>query len=227
MVFDTRAPLTFIVALCFAGSAFANNMGLALQAYNKQDYSETIKLLKPLAESGNPEAQSLLGWMLYRGQGIRKSNKQALQWYVLAAEKGNSGAQFNLGFMYHQGHGVPLNYSEAVRWYIKAQEGGNIFAHYNLGLLVEEGKGIQQNMNLAFRLYLFAAKKRHPQSMGKIAYLYKEGLGVKRNYGLAYQWGFLATKREDALGVHVSNEIRESLTDSEIKRLEGTADRLL
>ncbi|MAW34293.1 MAG: hypothetical protein CMK56_07790 [Proteobacteria bacterium] len=208
-------------------TVFAGHLDEALNLYKSSKFLETVKLLKPLAEKGDAEAQSLLGWMYFRGEGVAKSNKSALQWYVLAAEKGNHGAQFNLGFMYHQGHGVPLDYSEAVRWYIKAREGGNVFAHYNLGLLIEEGKGIKENAELAFRLFLFSAQKGHPQSMGKIGHYYSQGEGVKIDRQLAYQWAFLASKQGDRLGSLVLEEVMTHLNPKMIEKLTMSAKKLL
>ena len=219
--------LLCLISISLCSTVFAGHLNEALNLYKSGKFLETVKILKPLAEKGDSEAQSLLGWMYFRGEGVAKSNKAALQWYVLAAEKGNHGAQFNLGFMYHQGHGVPLDYSEAVRWYIKAREGGNVFAHYNLGLLIEEGKGIKVNSELAFRLFLFSAQKGHPQSMGKVGHYYSQGEGVQMDRELAYQWAFLASNQGDRLGVLVLDEVMTHLNSKSIEKLKMSAKKLL
>jgi TPR repeat protein len=40
-----------------------------MAAYNRGDYVPAIRLFRPLAEKGNPKAQSVLGVMYRRGQG--------------------------------------------------------------------------------------------------------------------------------------------------------------
>ena len=225
-----RFHYSLYLALFFVNSvpiAFGADMSAALMHYDEGNFGKVLLIIEPLAEKGNPEAQSLLGWMYFKGQGVAKSNKKAIQWYVLSAEKGNSGAEFNLGFMYHQGHGVPQDYSEAVRWYIKAQAKDNVFAHYNLGLLVEEGKGIKEDPKLAFRLYLFGAKRGHRQSMGKVGHYFSQGEGVDLNYKLAYQWAFLAAKGGDRLGELVLDEVSVHLEKSTRQALQRSAESLL
>jgi len=41
----------------------------ASAAYARGDYDTAIQQLKPLAEQGNAEAQSRLGWMYENGEG--------------------------------------------------------------------------------------------------------------------------------------------------------------
>jgi hypothetical protein len=61
----------------------------------------------------------------------RKTTKEALKWYRLAADQGNAQAQNNLGFMYDSGEGVPQNYSQAYIWYSLAGTSGNADAVKN------------------------------------------------------------------------------------------------
>ena len=60
-------------------------------------------------ESGGPGvawAQSTLGLMYRRGEGVPQDDAQAVQWYRKAADQGDASAQFNLGVMYEHSEGT-------------------------------------------------------------------------------------------------------------------------
>jgi TPR repeat protein len=70
----------------------------------------------PLAARGDSEAQTIVGLMFARGQGVPQNFVAAVSWYHRASAQGNSYAQFLLGLMYDKGHGVPQNAVEAYKW---------------------------------------------------------------------------------------------------------------
>ena len=105
---------------------------------------ETEKTIQERAEAGDAEAQSNLGVMYEKGEGVPKDyveavkwyrkaaeqgdaygQKQLVKWYRKAAEQGVAIAQVNLGWMYDNGEGVPKDSSEATKWYRKAAKQGN------------------------------------------------------------------------------------------------------
>ena len=61
-------------------------------------------------------AQSNLGAMYDRGQGVKQDSAEAVRWYRRSANQGNAEAQFNLGLMYHIGRGVTQDYVQALLW---------------------------------------------------------------------------------------------------------------
>ena len=62
-------------------------------AYNRGDYLPAIRLFRPLAEQGNPKAQSVLGKMYRKGQGVARNPAQAFMWFSLAARRGDARAR--------------------------------------------------------------------------------------------------------------------------------------
>ena len=81
-----------------------------------------IELYHPPAEQGNTEAQIVLGWMYYNGEGVPQDFAEAAAWYRKAAKQGDAGAQTTLWEMYLHGEGVPQDDVEAVAWHRKAAE---------------------------------------------------------------------------------------------------------
>ena len=80
------------------------------------------------AEQGNAGAQSNLGVMYGKGEGVLKDEAEAVRWYRKAAEQGNDSAQFNLGLMHATGEGVLKDSVLAHMWSNIAGANGNASA---------------------------------------------------------------------------------------------------
>jgi TPR repeat protein len=67
-----------------------------MAAYNRGDYVPAIHLFRPLAEQGNPKAQSVIGVMYRKGQGVARSSVHAFMWFSLASARGDAKAKAEL-----------------------------------------------------------------------------------------------------------------------------------
>ena len=123
-----------------------------------------LRLIRTLAEQGNPKAQYNLGAMLLHGQGLAKNVAEAAQWFLKAAKQGIPLAQHNLGVMLLQGEGVTANPIEAARWLLAAAQQGDPKAQHTLGALYFEGRGVEQDMGLAC-FWLGLARHRAPEAL--------------------------------------------------------------
>src|SRR5437667_10144496 len=105
----SRTLKTAIVGLIsgIIGSAAEEPAADGRAAFERGDYVTAIRLLRPLAEQGNANAQFLLGVMYSTGRGVPKDYAAAINWYRKAADQGDPNAQTNLGVMYRDGHGYP------------------------------------------------------------------------------------------------------------------------
>jgi TPR repeat protein len=68
-----------------------------MASYNRGDYAPAIRLFRPLAEQGNAKAQSALGVMYRRGQGVARNSVRAFLWFSRAAARGDVRAKAELG----------------------------------------------------------------------------------------------------------------------------------
>ena len=118
-------------------------------AYDREDYSTALRVLKPLAKKGHAEAQFSLGEMYYDGDGVTEDITEAVKWYRKAADQGLEAAQYNLEVMSRDGQAVPQDYTEAAKWYREAAEQGDSCAQYHLGLMYHNGQGVTQDYVLA------------------------------------------------------------------------------
>ena len=84
------APLIGIAA------AVAGPWEDGMAAYNRGDYVPAIRLFRPLAAQGNTKAQSVLGVMFRKGEGVPKNSVRAHMWFSFAAARGDAKARAEL-----------------------------------------------------------------------------------------------------------------------------------
>lgn len=154
--------------LIFALPAAADPLGEGLQAYEAGRYDQAIKLLTPLANQSNSQAQFRLGMMHYHGQGFPEDEKLAVFWLRKAALQGHAKAMFELGNAYLLGHEaaklVPDPDREAALWFFQAASAGHAEAQYTLGLLFLAGKGVIESRKEAMNWFRKAAAQGHAEA---------------------------------------------------------------
>jgi hypothetical protein len=89
-------------------------------AFDRSNYATALKVWLPLAEQGDPAAQTYVGEIFEKGLGVQPDYPVAATWYRRAAEKGYSRAALNLGNLYERGLGVSRDPVQALNWYRRA-----------------------------------------------------------------------------------------------------------
>jgi TPR repeat protein len=113
-LFIAAATATLLVSIGNFAEAASFRQGVS--AFNRQEYLLASQNFFPLAEQGDPAAQTYLGFMFETGRGVPKNYTEAAMWYRRAAEQGDSLAQYSLGLLYDKGQGVPQDIVEANKW---------------------------------------------------------------------------------------------------------------
>lgn len=113
--------------------AFGVDLDHGLSALKTGKYAEALKILIPIANGGDDEAQRILGEMCYKGQGMKRDLVASFKWTEVSASNGNKIAQYNLGYLYEKGEGVASSSSLAIDWYTKAAIQGYVLAQHKLG----------------------------------------------------------------------------------------------
>lgn len=168
--------LLLVTALsALALPAAADTLGEGLQAYDAGRYAQAIKLLTPLANESNSQAQFRVGMMYYLGHGVPEDEKLAVYWLKKSAAQGNTEAMFELGNAFLLGHQaallVPEPDREAALWYFQAASAGHADAQYRLGLLFLAGKGVVESRKEAMNWFRKAAAQGHAEAkkaMGRV-----------------------------------------------------------
>lgn len=89
-------------------------------AFDRANLATALKVWLPLAEQGDPAAQTYVGEIFEKGLGVPSDYAAAAQWYRRAAEAGYSRAAINFGNLLEQGLGVPKDPAQALNWYRRA-----------------------------------------------------------------------------------------------------------
>ncbi len=116
-----------VVALAIAlmpVSAQAQDFDAGLAAYREGDYAAALQEWRPLAEQGDAVAQTNIGFMYRRGDGVQQDYAEAVRWVRLSAEQGIASAQNKLGYAYYTGEGVPQDYVTSHMWFNIAAANG-------------------------------------------------------------------------------------------------------
>lgn len=116
------------------------------------------------AESGNVEAQYILGGMYEIGLGVARNDGQCAHWWQEAANQGHAGSQKALGSMYFSGRGVPQDYAKSMQWYLMAAEQGHPHAQKYVALGYRRGMGLPVDPDKAAYWKAEAAKQSGPET---------------------------------------------------------------
>ena len=102
-----------------------SNLKKGLDSFWSKDYTVAFKLLKPLADRGDAEAQCVIASMYHLGLGIEKNGFEAVKWYKKSAQQGYPVASNNLAGIYLIGDcNVTADRKEAAKWYQLSKEQG-------------------------------------------------------------------------------------------------------
>jgi TPR repeat protein len=200
---------TIVIALLLSISCnvFAQSLDDGFAAYDRGDYGEAFNIFLPLAQEGNAEAQTMIGYLYGTGNGVPQNDDAALRWYTSAAEQGYALAQLNLGIMYENVRAGSGGVGLAQRWYRLAAEQGNAEAQFRVGSFSETLAEIAGTTNripgsvriepdkeyaTALRWYTLAAEQSHIEAQYNLAMMYAEGRGIPQNNTEAVNWLRLA-----------------------------------
>lgn len=130
-----RFILALLLVLLFSLPAHADQLQDGKAASTRGDYPTAFKLLGPLADQGNAEAQLDLGMMYLDGQGAERNPTEAYAWIRKAAEQDNMAAQGVIGQAYVNGaDGIKQDYAEGYFWLLlSTRDGARLSDSYYAG----------------------------------------------------------------------------------------------
>lgn len=134
------SPLAFQLATGLLGSSLSvNELAATVPA---EDAADGVRLMRRLAEAGDPDGMCALGNCLVDGRGVPADEAAAAAWFRRAAEAGHMQAQYEIGCLHFRGDGVPEDDVAAVRWFRAAAAQQHAGAMYLLGDCLLEGVGV-------------------------------------------------------------------------------------
>jgi len=154
-----RIVFFLLLTLLVVVSAIADPLSDAFVALDRHDYATALRLLRPLAEKGNAEAQCQLGLMYFDGEGVPKDATEGTKWVLRAAEQGHEGAQWYAGGSYMRGRGVPEDPVEAAKWYRRSADQGYAIGQAELATCYLMGLGVPRDNVQAYMWFQLASTR--------------------------------------------------------------------
>ena len=224
-----RSGFLALAIMALAVPAHAGLLEDGLAAWERGEYETALKLLRPLAERGEAEAQYRLGLSYRTEVGVEEWYDAGKKWFQLAATQGHTEAQFSLGRLYDYGHGVnhgkPVDYLEAAKWYRLAAEKGHASAQFYLGVLYDHGDGVPQDYAEAAKWYRLAAQQGHMEAQNNIGSMYNEGQGVPQDHAEAAKWYRLSDGARELLRQYYETVEREQATGGDLEQVRPFASK--
>jgi len=180
---------------------------------------------QPVVEQEFQSSQALARYftgMMYRyGDGLEKSDKNALDFFQLAADQGSVPAQYDLAVMYDNGIGTPADKTRACQLYETAADAGHIAAMNNAGYCSQQGIGCVKDDSKAIAYYTKAADAGHSKAQNNLAILY----GGLEQWERSYFWLRVAELSGAVEDTPAIGRVKAHLTSAQIDTTEKEALR--
>lgn len=168
-----------------------------VDAWQQGDYAKAIAEWRPLAQSGDPDAQFNLGQAYKLGRGVQPDVNTAIDWYRKAAAQGHMRAEDNLGLlMFQQG-----DRAAAMPYLQRASMRGEARAQYIVGTTLFNGDTIGKDWVRAYALMTRASASGLPQAATSLEQMDKYIPEDQRKQGLAMAAGMEKGDNSAALAV--------------------------
>ncbi|MEO6359321.1 MAG: SPOR domain-containing protein [Sphingomicrobium sp.] len=135
-----------VALLIVAAPVTAQSVGDGIDAWQKGDFAAAVKIWRPLAEAGDPDAAFNIGQAYRLGRGVPISLAAAQTWLLRAATKDHLDAQSTLGLLLFDSG----NRLGGLRWLKTAAEKGDARALLVFGTALFNGDGVPRDPVLAY-----------------------------------------------------------------------------
>jgi len=166
MKWDGRWVVAAAAAALLATGApvAAQNVEAGVRAWEAGNYEEAIRNWRPLADSGDQDAQFNLGHAYRVGRGVPQNMTLAEQWYERAARAGHVEAQAMYGLILFQNN----RRQEAVPFIQRAAERGDRRAQYVYGTALFNGDVVGRDWPRAYAFMSRAAAQGLPYAQSQL-----------------------------------------------------------
>ncbi|WP_026603712.1 tetratricopeptide repeat protein [Methylomonas sp. 11b] len=195
--FSSRIKLVRIILYINLSSGWNVWAGANDRIKDCNNYPINTKAVQFAAEEGVPYCQALLGQLLWRGTGIEKNEKLAVQWSQRSLESVEPLGYYNKGVIYLYGLGGVIADNQVASQAFRVARGnlekitGQIDPNYEfvLGSIIYNGfDGNQKNPIVGCAHYLNAANMNHPVAQHNYGSCLEDGSLGSKDIGGALHW---------------------------------------
>jgi TPR repeat protein len=160
--------------------------------FDRGDYARAVPALRQLAEAGDSEAQTAMGWISRKGLGVPRNTEASFAWYGRAAAAGNPRAQFAYADAATLGL---LSEKERMRWTRRSAEHGYAPAQALLGRLYARGERVPRDDEAAIAWLRKAADQGLPEAQLDLGQMHAAGRVVPVSAAEARNWYLRAAQQ--------------------------------
>ena len=165
-----------------------------------KSFKDAFNYWKQAADLGHPQSQLNIANMFSAGDGVDKSEEQAVIWYNKAADQGDKSALHRLGsYSYNGWFGVTKSFKDAFNYWKQAADLGHPLSQLEISTMFSSGdgydnkgvqllKGSEEAKKLAFEWCEKAAKNGNAAAQNLLGYYYSVGDGVNKSEEQAVVW---------------------------------------
>lgn len=150
-----------------------------------------------LADAGDPEAISTVGWFYETGRDVVADDLRAATYYRTAAARGDRFGKWRLGVMIDEGKASGTS-EQAVALFREAAASKSPGAFASLGAMYARGRGVARDYEAAMRYYQAAARLGSAHGLEGIGVLHANGQGVPRDIKEALAYWMAAAAAGDS-----------------------------
>jgi TPR repeat protein len=201
-----------LLLLCTYGCTSDSSYDKGLKAYAERNYTEALKYFSLSAKKNNLKSYEMLGYMHFKGEGVKQNYTEAFYWYRKAAEKGSADGCYSCGYFLADGLGVKQNTAKALDYLEQALNKGDKRA---IVLIVDIYLNGRKDFNKDYKtaeIYILRGDyKNNAMLLYYYARLYENGWGVKKNTQKAEMYLRQAIKLNQKFSYPAKAELTELL----------------
>lgn len=163
-------------------SVIQNKHNACLKIVAKEGMEKSYRFCQAFAESGDVDAELIVGIQTYLGLGTQPNAEKAMDWFGKAAKQQHPQAQYLLSLAYEHGVGVPKSTDKALEWATEAAEYPYVVYTHQLGHLQRNRYPQKAHENL-----MKAANVNYAPSQYELGLMYLKG-EIKQDANQGFYW---------------------------------------
>ncbi len=153
-----------------------------------KDWEKAFYWYQKSALQGFGQAQYMLGFCYFFGEGTAENKEQGFQWFRKAAQQGDAQAQYKTGCCYQNADGTARDFGKALYWFRKSAEQKYAEGQRALGGCYALGIGTAVDKPKAFYYYRLAAEQGDADAQYLLGCCYRDGEGTAADETQAVNW---------------------------------------
>lgn len=159
-----------------------------IELFTRGQYGEAAIYLEKVAQTGNAEAQNLLGVMLLNGMGLTQDTRRAAELFAAAADRDLKEGHYNLSNLLYNGLGIARDADCAQEHLLIAARAGHRPALRNLGYLYHLAGPDERWQRLATQCFRLAAEAGDNLAKYALGLRLASGQGATVDEAAAMHW---------------------------------------